>query len=322
MSTISFFLFLIIALFAACSTPTISSDDSDENFTSEKTERDDNSSSSGMSSGKGASLSSSSEKKVMSSSSAEQYESSSSSADKQDCSTLLEEEKERGYWNWNVPKECRFNPSVDYGFLTDSRDGQVYRTVKIGNQVWMAENLNYADSINTPSILGKSWCYDDDPKKCAVAGRLYTWSAAVDSVALYDGGDGVDCGYYKTCSLPDTVYGICPSGWHLPNNTEWNTLIDYLGGPKLAGNDLRSLSGWYGGGNGTDSVGYSALPVGQRDGVGIFAFDASLAAFWSTSDKDDGFWVYALVLGSDDYYAYLSSSNVKNTGFAVRCLKN
>ena len=317
-SVVIFFLFA--AFFAACSTPTVSSDDSDEG--PEKVEQEDKSSSSGISSSKEASWSSSSEKKTESSSSAELSELSSNSADDQDCSTLLKKEKEDGFWYWKVPKECRFNPDIDYGSITDSRDGQVYKTVKIGEQTWMAENLNYADSIKTPSLLGKSWCYEDDPEKCAVAGRLYTWTAAIDSVALYDGGAGVDCGYYKTCSLPDTVHGICPSGWHLPNNMEWNTLLDFLGGPKLAGNDLRSLSGWYAGGNGTDSVGFSALPVGQRDGVGVFSFTASLASFWSVTDKYDGFWVYALVLGADDYYAYLSSSNAKNDGFSVRCLKD
>ena len=70
------------------------------------------------------------------------------------------------------------------------------------NQVWMAENLNYADSVTTPSLVGKNWCYGNKVENCDVAGRLYTWTAAIDSVALYDGGNGVVCGYGMACTLP------------------------------------------------------------------------------------------------------------------------
>ena len=83
---------------------------------------------------------------------------SSSSTDKIKCQELLESETN---WNWDVPKECRFNPDIDYGTMTDERDGKVYKTVKIGDQTWMAENLNYADSTKTPSLKGKSWCFND-----------------------------------------------------------------------------------------------------------------------------------------------------------------
>ena len=71
---------------------------------------------------------------------------------------------------------------ADKKTLTDNRDGQVYKTVTIGDQIWMAENLNYADSSETPSLKGKSWCFDNDTAKCTTGGRLYTWAAAIDLV--------------------------------------------------------------------------------------------------------------------------------------------
>ena len=182
--------------------------------------------------------------------------SSSSSSVELNCSALLEGNTG---WSWDVPKECRFNPDITYGTMTDSRDGQTYKTVKIGDQTWMAENLNYADSINTPSLLERSWCYNDNIENCAVAGRLYTWAAAIDSVKLATDADNPqDCGYGKNCKLPASVQGICPKGWHLPNKLEWNTLISAVGGKKTAGSALKSQTGWNGSGNGTDSLGFSA----------------------------------------------------------------
>ena len=90
-----------------------------------------------------------------------------------------------------LPPPCKTNieDNCEYGELNDDRDGQIYKTVKLDEQWWMAENLNYADSLTTPSLKGKSWCYDNYADYCAKYGRLYTWAAAVDSIALYDGGN-------------------------------------------------------------------------------------------------------------------------------------
>ena len=306
---------MTMAFLTACSTPTVSSDDSDES--SEKVEREEDSSSSGIINGKKPDRSSSSENKIE----------SSSSVSSVNCSALLAVETE---WSWNVPKECRFNPDIDYGIMTDERDGKVYRTVKIGNQVWMAENLNYADSVKTPSLLERSWCFDDEPKNCDVTGRLYTWAAAIDSVELYRD-MSIDCGSYKACTLPDTVYGICPSGWHLPTETEWEALITNIGGTisrngqtwnSDVGQVLKSKTGWkewsYSG-NGTDTYGFSALPAGIRS-----SFDGSFhsdeADFWSSTENDETVWSVWLYYGNS--VANLISIAAKYNGCSVRCVKD
>ena len=122
---------------------------------------------------------------------------SSSSSQNVILSASEESSSSSEFFDWNVPKQSYFNPNIKYDSIVDSRDGKVYKTVKIGNQVWMAENLNYADSVKTPSLKGNSWCYDKDPKKCNVAGRLYSWAAAIDSVKFLNA--GMKCGDYTTC---------------------------------------------------------------------------------------------------------------------------
>ncbi len=102
--------------------------------------------------------------------------------------------------------------------FTDARDGKTYKTVKIGSQTWMAENLNCAYSEGT----ARSYCYGNDPANCEKYDRLYTWSAAMDSAAVFgDGGKG--CGYGVKCTPTYPVRGACPEGWHLPSNAEWDT---------------------------------------------------------------------------------------------------
>ena len=255
-------------------------------------------------------------------------EESSSSADSSNSSSSDSEKSSSSVgeagWSWDVPKESRFNPDIIYGTMTDSRDKKVYKTVKIGDQVWMAENLNYADSIKTPSLLERSWCYDNVAANCDVAGRLYTWAAAIDSVKLATDADNPqDCGFRKTCTLPDTVYGICPPGWHLPTQTEWETLLTEVGGLSTASKILKSQTGWYENGNGTDGVGFSALPAGGWDvGNSEFFAGGRLANFWSASgDYTSNFSAYHMDLSYEDDHANLTGY-YKKYGFSVRCLKD
>ena len=209
------------------------------------------------------------------------------------------------------------NPNIKYDSIVDSRDGHVYRTVKIGNQVWMAENLNYADSVKTPSLKGNSWCYDKDPKKCNVAGRLYSWAAAIDSVKFLNA--GMKCGDYTTCPFLKKVQGICPDGWHLPDTTEWNALMDAVG--ENAGTVLKSQRGWYDNGNGTDSVGFSVIPTGYFDKVDGLSYRVGLnAGFWSTVEYGKYTVFYTPFEYSSDF-AYKESVAHKGDGNSIRCIK-
>lgn len=237
-------------------------------------------------------------------------------------------------WSWDVPKEDRFNPNIVYDSIIDERDNKVYKTVKIGDQTWMAENLNYADSIRTPSLIGHSACYDNDSAKCNKTGRLYLWEAAIDSVALAtDETNPQECGFQRDCILPTRVQGICPKGWHLPDSTEWSILIAYAG---ESGNKFKSTSGWNAEGppydhkdqNGVDAYGFSALPAGYfRDSSGGYSWDISgkyseyagiIAHFWGV--VAGGCCDVTMCLSGDDV---VSLENLhKHEAFSIRCIKD
>ena len=165
------------------------------------------------------------------------------------------------------------------GSVKDPRDGQTYKTVKIGKQTWMAENLNYA--------ADSSWCYKDDPANCKKYGRLYTWEAATKA---------------------------CPAGWHLPTSKEWDELRKALG--ENAGTKLKSKD-W----DGTDAVGFHALPAGGRDNGGDFYYMGSGARFWPATEGD-GTPAYYRYLNSDDAGLYSGSYRSKNYAYSVRCLQD
>ena len=223
-------------------------------------------------------------------------------------------------WILNVSKESRWNPEISYDTLVDSRDGKVYKTVKVAFQTWMAENLDYADSVKTESLKGSNWCYLNDSANCNILGRYYTWAAAIDSVGLAKN-ESLDCGYGKICGLPDTVYGICPPGWHLPKEEEWYALFDALGGRTVAGLVLKSQSGWLFQGAGTDSTGFCALPAGRKFVDDYFDYDGLIAYFWSASEYTED---YARFMGlTYDYYSEAFLYTHKKTyGFSIRCMKN
>ena len=217
------------------------------------------------------------------------------------------------------------------GTLTDSRDGQTYRTVKICGQVWMAENLNYAYTgvpyrfyeeyfDETYTSDSTSWCYDNDPANCAKYGRLYTWAAAMDSVGTWST-NGKGCGYYgKICSPTYPVRGVCPKGWHLPSYDEWEALFTAVGGSSTAGTKLKFVTGWSDSGNGTDTFGFSALPAGGRDGNGNYYYEGEYAGFWSSTDYDSDF-AYKMNLYFDSRNARLGDGD-NRFGHSVRCLRD
>ena len=223
---------------------------------------------------------------------------------------------------WNLPKEAYLNPGIDYGTMTDERDSKVYKTVKIGDQVWMAENLNYdpGQGGSGENKYDWSWCYGVEPKNCDVAGRLYTWAAAMDSVKLAnDAENPQDCGYGKECGLTGSVQGVCPEGWHLPSQTEWNTLFTAVGGQSTAGKVLKSQTGWHKN-NGTDAFGFAVLPTGLGAPKGTFDYVGWLAYFWSSTESDSS---RACSVAMDYYYVDAGLGNItKYFGYSVRCVKD
>lgn len=238
-----------------------------------------------------------------------------------------------------LKKEDIFNPGINYGELKDERDGKIYRTVVIGEganaKTWMAENLNYADSLNTPSLKENSWCFHNNEKNCDVGGRLYTWAAAIDSVKLATDADNpFVCGNYVKCDFTGTVQGICPDGWHLPNNDEWDILMAALGEDKSsytneAGTKLKAQKGWLRDGNGLDVVGFSAVPAGSCSKMpgGVRFNDYNYYSnydelyIWGTSEYDS-YSAVPLRMSNYKSSAELAANVNKNRGYSIRCIKD
>ena len=208
--------------------------------------------------------------------------------------------------------------NCEYDELADDRDGQTYKTVKIGDQWWMAENLNYeADS---------SFCYKDSAEYCEQYGRLYTWAAAMDSVGTWST-NGKGCGYGKTCSPTYPVRGVCPEGWHLPTSDEFETLLKAVGGEKK----LMTTIGWANhegkNGNGTDAFGFSALPAGFFDYNRYYKSEGESTSFWSSTGGEPG---YANFMSLSNYNSGLTGVVCPSRplligsdfGFSVRCVKD
>ena len=209
-------------------------------------------------------------------------------------------------------KKGDVKPKAYYGTLVDERDGKVYKTLVVGSQTWMAENLNYDDSVKTKSLKGNSWCYDNSTANCDKYGRLYSWAASIDSVALYNEGDGVDCGNGKYCKQLPTKRGICPEGWHLPDTTEWRKLYANLGNSPYA----MQEKGYYYWGNATNMSGFSALPAGWYAANNSGGRLGERTYYWSINDNSSTNAYIWLLHGSDSYL----TTNPKNQGLSVRCV--
>jgi len=193
------------------------------------------------------------------------------------------------------------NPNVDYGSFTDPRDDQTYKTVSIGNQVWLAQNMNFE--------TGNSWCYDNDFSNCEVYGRLYDWETALE---------------------------LCPTGWHLPNDEEWKQLVrevdsqynyqdlewkEGLSGPGSdAGINLKPNGGLYSFGTGTDQYGFTALPGGVFYHSNTFRHLGDQTFFWSsTACNERDAWGQCLYRNQDVVFR---GTMTKEMGNAVRCLRD
>ena len=242
-----------------------------------------------------------------------------------------------------IPVTCQDNrwyaTGVEFGILKDDRDGNTYKTVKIGDQTWMAENLNYAYKGVPYNYVyngreyeydSTSWCYEGDPGNCDTYGRLYTWSAVMDSAGVVDAKNKVanlsesesGCGYGVECFPNIPHRGICPEGWHVPTTAEFDTLYTNIGGKSDAGVYLKSTDKWKGktSTRGVDLYGFVVLPAGNRSVKGSFGDLGFYAQLWNASEYST-------------YYAYHENFNYDNGGvlkenigkyygYSLRCLRD
>jgi uncharacterized protein (TIGR02145 family) len=159
------------------------------------------------------------------------------------------------------------------------------KAVTIGGKVWMAENLNVE--------VGNSWCFRNDSAFCELYGKLYDWQTAATA---------------------------CPEGWRLPADRDWDDLVAAAGGAAAAGTKLKSGRNWASGGGGTDSLGFSALPGGQRLEDGDFRNQLSDGYWWTaTEDSDNRYAFYRSMSYNDAGVA--KNDERKGRGFSVRCVK-
>ena len=206
-------------------------------------------------------------------------------------------------------KDCRAQNAAafKYGSFKDERDGQTYHTVKIGNQVWMAENLRYK--------ANNSYAPNGEEENVETFGRLYTWTTALnipdeftekptaEDVALYE-------------KIQDKNFqGLAPEGWHIPSNMEWEQLMANLA-LNSEGNELRSACIWHN--PGSDSLGFFALPAGYRFGNGNYCHFGDRARFWSKDEygKSNAFRLSITNESVDIEGVYRSDA------LSIRCVKN
>ena len=158
---------------------------------------------------------------------------------------------------------------------TMSCGGQTYKTVRIGSQTWMAENLNYE--------ISGSVCYNNDPGNCSKYGRLYNWVTAMDLPSSCES---------SACSnqLQTSHQGICPDGWHIPSYADWSTLFDYVGGISVAGLHLKARI-WSGASKPyLDTYGFSALP--GSSGLSDGSFYSTGFGVWLSASEYDSNYIY------------------------------
>lgn len=198
--------------------------------------------------------------------------------------------------------------------MLSSFGGGAFKKVAIGKQVWMTRNLNVDKFRNGDPIphaqtdeqwqkasenKQPAWCnYEDDPAKGAKYGKLYNWYAVIDS------------------------RGLAPVGYHIPSDAEWTELTDFLGGEEFAGSKMKSKSGWSNNGDGTNTSGFTGLPCGFRFIYGYFGSIGEEGFWWSsTEDNANDDCSRYRNLNYDTGRVYVDS-NLKQSGYSVRCLKD
>ena len=202
---------------------------------------------------------------------------------------------------------------------SDSTSNNDFEEIKIGNQIWMSENLNVDKFRNGDPIKEAkthdewirafnnnepAWCYYmNDQSNGIKYGKLYNWYAINDA------------------------RGLAPDGWHVPSDTEWNELIDFLGGKKVAGGKMKSKTSWAENGNGNNESGFNAKPSGYRlCDVVDFVYEGKSCGWWSTTQphkknsKSYDAWIRAL--NNEESSVGRSTTYGKPAGLSVRCRKD
>ena len=188
-------------------------------------------------------------------------------------------------------------------------DGNVYKTIQIGTQTWMAENLKttrYNDGSAIPDITdNNTWAglttgaycfYNNDQTNNATYGKLYNWYAV-------------------------NTDKLAPTGWHVPTDQEWSILISYLGGTSSAGGKMKSTILWNSPNTNANNLsGFSAIPTGERSTDGTYNYIGQSETFWSLNARDNGAAWYC-ILNYSNSNAGITYYNNK-VGFSIRCVKN
>jgi len=175
--------------------------------------------------------------------------------------------------------------SINYGTLTDLRDGQTYTTVVIGTQTWMAQNLNYTPATPPDS----SWCNQNLASNCALYGRLYNHATALT---------------------------VCPNGWSLPDAANWDTLVSFVGKDSAA-IKLMSTTGWLNGLTASNAYGFSAMPGGAY-GKSKFLNSKAVGYWWVSTLSDTT--AYYQYIEDDQLGVFSFSDGIPASGFSVRCI--
>lgn len=201
------------------------------------------------------------------------------------------------------------NPDLSYGTVTDI-DNNTYSTIQIGNQTWMAENLKttkYNDGVEIPNITLSSewttltngaWCYyNNDSTKNNPYGKMYNWHSVATGK-------------------------LCPQGWRIPSQSDFNQLASYLG--SAVGGQLKSINGWAAPNTGANnSSGFSGLPGGTRDAIGVFSGLGNLGYWWTSTDMNDGINSDMRRLRNDrDTFSGGASGFNHKRGLSCRCIKD
>ena len=204
---------------------------------------------------------------------------------------------------------------LNQGSMIDERDGHEYKTIGIGTQIWFAENLNYADSVNYPNMIGRNWC-NEDRDSCLKYGRLYQWVATMNIDDRYEE-------EYAISILSFPHQGICPSGWHVPQRIEWQNLITFIRNHVTDNNEENIPiylieDEWRYSDDGKTRKGLNSF------GMGILPFDGGSSARYHSADEHPTYGHGTVVFGfgisfySYDVYGFLG----KRSAFPVRCVKD